>query len=86
VVDLPRGHPSKGRRLEAMGPQVKAASCVSQAGSTPALAEGEVPHRAQHVPRRCRKAASNDRPQAGLPVTPSGVFPGALQGAFIREA
>ncbi len=69
-----------------MGSEVEAASCVSQAGPSPSLAEGEVPHRAQHVPRRCRQAASNDRPPAGLPVTPQGVFPGALQGAFIREA
>ena len=65
---------------------VEEAPRVSQRRAAHALAEGELPHRAQHVPRRCRKAASDHRPQAGLPVTPPGIFPGARQGAFFREA
>lgn len=46
---------------------------------TQRLAEGELPHCAQHVPHRCRQAASNVRPQAGPSLTPNGVFPGAWQ-------
>ena len=59
--------------------------CGSEAGPTPRLAGGEFPRRAKHVPPGCRQAASYARPQAGLPLTPPGAFPGAVQGAFDRE-